>query len=139
MLTQLEKSRLLQTETNGNVRYAQYSARMKLSKWLNSVEDVKFILTSTDLPYKRSSFSKVMSLKTIASLIDLVTFAIEIIHVPTLVQGEYVLVGRDRSGHILRKATEDEKKNIRALNGAVDRLTKALLAVNKIPKEIQDE
>ena len=134
-LTELEKSRLTQPYSDGKVRYVQYVARQKLSEWIASAEDVQFILNS-NIPKPSKAFGKIVSIKSIISIMDTLTALIESIHIPTIVQGEFVITGKNKEqGFSLRKATDEEKRSIRALNKSIDRLTRALLSLSEIPKE----
>lgn len=104
MLTDLEKSRLLDTksEKSSTKRYNDFTVKKKLKSWIEDAEDTKFILNHMD--YKK--LDKIITPEVFLSLARISEAALEAADIPRFTGRDTVIVGGGPRGKIRLKKGE---------------------------------
>lgn len=104
MLTDLEKSRLLDTksEKSSTKRYNDFTVKKKLVSWIEDTEDVELILNHMD--YKK--LGKIITPEVFFSLARISEVALEVSGLPTFTGRDTVMVGGGPKGKVSPKKGE---------------------------------
>lgn len=104
MLTDLEKSRLLDTksEKSSTKRYNDFTVKKKLESWIGDIEDVGLILNQMD--YKK--LDKIITPDTFLSLARISEAVIDVAAIPRFTGRDTVIVGGGPKGRVRPKKGE---------------------------------
>jgi len=119
MLTDLEKSRLIDSKANktGAERYTDHVVRRKLKGWLSEADEVELILNHMN--YK--NLGKIITPDVFLSLARISETALGVSGIPTFTGRDTVIVGSGPKGSIpgvseglftVRRATDEEKAQV---------------------------